>query len=233
MAEVIPRVGRPRNPGIDDAVLRAALEVFVARGYHQSSLSAIARRAGVRTPAIYRRWRTKAALALDVYSREHGADALPDTGSIRDDLVELLRQRLRLATTPLFTRVLVPVVMEASTDPSIRGELRRMLADYREQYVQARIRRAIQAGQLRSDTDPAMLMNQLVGTVDMPLLFAQDLPEEAQAPAIVDRLMQGLAGPAEQPSRPRARSGRVSRSSAGANVLQLGLKRQRVRKQSL
>jgi AcrR family transcriptional regulator len=232
MAELQVRAGRPRNHAIDEAVLKAGLEAFIERGYHRTSLTEIARRAGVRTPAIYRRWRTKAELALDVYSLEHGPDALPDTGSIRDDLTELLKQRLRLAVTPLFARVLVPVVMEASTDASIRAKLRRMLLDYREQYIEARIRKAIHAGQLRSDTDPAVLMNQLVGTVDLPLLFAQDLPKEAAASTIVDRLLLGFAGPVQQRSRPGARSGREGRTSNGAGILRLKLERKRVRKQT-
>src|SRR5690242_1254084 len=126
------RIGRPRDSRIDEAVRTAALETFIARGYQRTSLSEIGRRAGVRTPAIYRRWRSKAALALDIFAREVGPDALMDTGSIRDDLVELFKQRLRVAATPLFTRVLVPVVMEAATDGGVRTMLRRTLMDFRE-----------------------------------------------------------------------------------------------------
>jgi AcrR family transcriptional regulator len=199
-----PNIGRPRDPGIDEAVLKAALGVFIARGYHKASLSEVARQAGVRTPAIYRRWRTKAALALDVYAREHGPDALPDTGSIRDDLVELLKQRLRLARTPLFSRVLVPIVLESSADPAVHERLRRTVLDYRRQYIEARIRKAIAAGQLRSDSDPTILMNLLMGTVDLPLVFAQDLPDESEAPAIVGKLLEGFARRDDEPKGERS-----------------------------
>jgi AcrR family transcriptional regulator len=198
VAETSPKAGRPRDRGIDEAVLSSALELFIERGYHRTSLSEVARRAGVRTPAIYRRWRTKAALGLEVYSREHGTDVLPDTGSIRDDLLELYKQRLKLSSTPLFTRVLVPILMEASTDGTVRAMLRRTLLDYRERYIEARIRKAVRSGQLRSDTNPTALMNQLMGTLEMPLVYAQDLPDESDASAIVDTLLEGFAGRAEQ-----------------------------------
>jgi AcrR family transcriptional regulator len=187
------RPGRPRNPLIDDAVFKAGFEAFVERGYYQTSLSEIARRAGFRTPAIYRRWPSKAALALDIVARESAADALPDTGSIRDDLVELLKQRLRIWSTPLFSRVLVPVIMEASTDSATLELLRRTLVEYRQEHIEARIRRAVVAGQLRRDTDPNRLMNQLMGAVSEPLLFLLDLPDESEAPAIVDQLLDGFA----------------------------------------
>jgi AcrR family transcriptional regulator len=191
-AESQARIGRPRDLRIDDAVRKAALEAFIERGYQHTSLSEIARRAGVRTPAIYRRWRSKAELALDIFARQVGPDALADSGSIRDDLVELFRQRLRVAATPLFNRVLVPVVMEAATDGEARTMLRQTLMEFRQQHIEARIRKAILARQLRGDTDPTLLMNHLMGPVDIPLLFAQDLPDESEAPAIVDRLLEGF-----------------------------------------
>src|SRR4051794_41805682 len=53
-------VGRPRDPRVDEAVRRAALELLVEDGYQATSIQAIARRAGVSAPSIYRRWASKA-----------------------------------------------------------------------------------------------------------------------------------------------------------------------------
>src|SRR2546423_7860858 len=55
-------VGRPRDPRVDEAVRRAALELLVEDGYQATSIQAIARRAGVSAPSIYRRWSSKAEL---------------------------------------------------------------------------------------------------------------------------------------------------------------------------
>ena len=184
--------GRPRDQRLDDALIRAASEVFLESGFQRASLSAVARRAGVFTPALYRRWPTKAAMALDVIDRESSPDAMPDTGSIRDDLAEFLRRRLRAWSSPLFSHVLAPVVMEATIDPEVREELHRRFLENRQPYVEARIRKAIFAGELRSDTDPTDLLNQLMGSIAMPLLFAQKLPDESEAPRIVDHLLSGF-----------------------------------------
>jgi AcrR family transcriptional regulator len=46
--------GRPRDIRIDEALLRCAGEVMLERGYMATSISEIARRAGVGIPAIYR-----------------------------------------------------------------------------------------------------------------------------------------------------------------------------------
>jgi AcrR family transcriptional regulator len=55
-------LGRPRNPRIDDAVLRSTIELLSKSGYADLSVDAIAKRAGTSKPAIYRRWRSKARL---------------------------------------------------------------------------------------------------------------------------------------------------------------------------
>jgi AcrR family transcriptional regulator len=61
--------GRPRSAELNEAILQSALEVMLERGYHGTTLSEIARRARVGTPAIYRRWPTKAAMALELFIR--------------------------------------------------------------------------------------------------------------------------------------------------------------------
>ncbi len=57
-----PRVGRPRDPRVDDAIRKATLELLVEDGYQATTIQAIARRAGVSAPSVYRRWSSKAEL---------------------------------------------------------------------------------------------------------------------------------------------------------------------------
>src|SRR5215470_1488934 len=56
------RMGRPRNPGVDRAVLRAALELFFEHGVAGASIEKIAKRAGVAKTSVYRRWSSREAL---------------------------------------------------------------------------------------------------------------------------------------------------------------------------
>ena len=192
MSQRHPHAGRPRDRRLDDALIRAAYQVFLESGFQHASLSEVARRAGVFPPALYRRWPSKAALAIEIVDRESSPDAMPDTGSIRDDLEEFFKRRLRTWSTPLFNRVLAPVVMEATTDPEVREKLHRQFLENRQPTVEARIRKAVFAGELRSDTDPSELLNQLMGSIAMPLLFAQSLPNESDARRIVDNLLSGF-----------------------------------------
>ena len=59
------RRGRPRNPAIDDAALTAARELLAETGWDQTTMVAIAERAGVGKPALYRRWPSKTHLVFE------------------------------------------------------------------------------------------------------------------------------------------------------------------------
>jgi AcrR family transcriptional regulator len=195
MSEDARPPGRPRDPRLDDALLQAGLELIIERGYHAATLTEIARRAGVGTPAIYRRWPTKAHLAIEIVVRENKPEPIPDTGSIRDDLVEFMRLRLRTWATPMFRQLLLPLVLEGFAEGSLAETVRERFVGYR-QPLNARIRRAIAAGELRPGTDPGRLVDVLMGTVTMPLLFFQNMPAVNQAESIVDQVLSGFASPA-------------------------------------
>ena len=171
--------------------MRSALEVFLERGYSATSFAEVARRAGVGTPAIYRRWPNKAAMALDIFVRELGAAPIPDTGSMRADLVEFVRFRLRQWRTPIFHQIVLPLLMESLADPRVERELGGRMAEYRKPLID-RIRRACEAGQLRSKVEPTRLLDLLMGSVSMPLLFNQPLPLDSEAESIVDQVLEGL-----------------------------------------
>jgi AcrR family transcriptional regulator len=57
--------GRPRDPAIDDAALQAARELLVEVGWDRLSMVAIAERANVGRPALYRRWPSKTHLVFE------------------------------------------------------------------------------------------------------------------------------------------------------------------------
>jgi AcrR family transcriptional regulator len=54
--------GRPRDPEIDLAVIEATLHLLEQVGFADTTVQAVARRAGVGVPAVYRRWRNRIEL---------------------------------------------------------------------------------------------------------------------------------------------------------------------------
>src|SRR6267378_3139182 len=132
MAQPPLHAGRPRDPHLDDALVRAALEVFLERGYHAATLAQIARRAAVGTPALYRRWPTKADLGIDIVLRESRPEPIPDSGSIREDLIEFMRIRLESGRQPVYRSVMLPLIVEAISDATLSAKVRATFLGYRE-----------------------------------------------------------------------------------------------------
>ncbi len=189
--------GRPRDPRVDDALLRAGLEVFLSSGYHAATLTEIARRAKVSKPAIYRRWPNKSDMAIDTVEMRAQPEPIPDTGSIRRDLTTFLKFRIELWNTPFFRRLLLPLILESTSDQRLAQQVGARFRTYRTA-LDDRVRRAIASGELRRDTDPTLLIDLLMGAVTMPLLFSQEALEETEAGAIVDRMLDGFKRPAKR-----------------------------------
>jgi AcrR family transcriptional regulator len=94
--------GRRRGLALEEAILRAASDELVASGYAGLTMDAVARRAGTNKNAIYRRWQSRAALAVAAYRRLAAGDQpLPDTGTLRGDALALLRRAAGSWSSPV------------------------------------------------------------------------------------------------------------------------------------
>jgi AcrR family transcriptional regulator len=90
-----PRLGRKRDHTRDPEILDAALDVLSETGYDGMTIDMVAARAKAGKATLYRRWPSKAELVLDAVvcmkSRDIDLAALPDTGTLRGDLVAMIR----------------------------------------------------------------------------------------------------------------------------------------------
>jgi AcrR family transcriptional regulator len=93
---------RRRGAALEQAVLQAAADELIVAGYAGLTMDAVARRAGTNKNAIYRRWPSRATLAVAAYRQMVRAEAsLPDTGSLRNDTLALLRRANRAWSSPV------------------------------------------------------------------------------------------------------------------------------------
>src|SRR5262245_44719017 len=85
-------VGRPRDRRVDAAVLDATRRLLADVGYRALSIEAVARRARVHRPAIYRRWSSKAELVhAAVYPDGDVTLRITDTGDFARDVRRCVR----------------------------------------------------------------------------------------------------------------------------------------------
>lgn len=84
---------RRRGAELEDAILIAAYDVLLEHGYPGFTYEAVAERAGTSRPVLYRRWPERHELLLATIRKLYASQpiALPDTGNLRRDALELLR----------------------------------------------------------------------------------------------------------------------------------------------
>ncbi|GAA4490146.1 TetR/AcrR family transcriptional regulator [Rhodococcus olei] len=107
--------GRPRDPQVDRAVLAATVELLVEAGYQKTTIQAIARRAQVSAPAIYRRWATREMIIEDaIFGLQEGDDVPvpPATDDLRADLLAWTRKFLDRTAHPA-ARSAIPGLLSA------------------------------------------------------------------------------------------------------------------------
>jgi AcrR family transcriptional regulator len=94
---------RRRGAALENAILAAAVAELTESGYPALTMDRVAKRAGTNKNAIYRRWPDRLALGVAAYRQLATAIQPPDTGSLRADMLELLRRANRHWSSPLGT----------------------------------------------------------------------------------------------------------------------------------
>lgn len=111
--------GRPRDIQIDRAVLDATRALLAEVGYQDVTIAAVARRAGVGTAPIYRRWPGKEALIEDAVFGSENLWLPAKTDDLHADLTAWTRLFLERIAEPA-TRAAVPGLMSAYHDDPAR-----------------------------------------------------------------------------------------------------------------
>jgi AcrR family transcriptional regulator len=191
------RRGRPRSEKAKAAILEAATELLLARGLSGVSMDAVAERAGVSKATIYRWWPTKEALALDALYTEWAAAApLPrNTGSLRGDLLSLLRPWVRLTTSRPYSRVIAALITHAQTDPEFGLIYLSRFVEPRREQGRAIFRRAIERGDLPPDTKIEVAVDMIYGPLYHRLLHGHAPLSDRFVRDVVDTVIGGLTGP--------------------------------------
>jgi AcrR family transcriptional regulator len=186
------RGARPggRSERVRAAVLRAACESLAERGYEATTLPEVARRAGVHPTTVYRRWESKQGLLTDamlVYAAENMPT--PDTGSLRGDLEQLLRQVIDVLAQQPVRALLSAVVADTTAGSSTIAAQRGRYWQERFSHAAVIVERALERGELARNVDADALVENLVAAAYMrALITGRDLDEPFVARQVANTL---------------------------------------------
>jgi AcrR family transcriptional regulator len=186
-------LGRPRNPRIDDSVLRATVELLGASGYAALSVDAIAKRAATSKPAIYRRWPSKAHLVHEAVFPVSEATELPDTGSLNGDVREMVRRTTGVLTTPAARAALPGLLAEMATDPTLHAKLLGRFGDVTSRGMTDRLDAAMRRGDVRADVTAADLVEAIAGMALMAIITRDDDLDDAWVERTATLITKGIS----------------------------------------
>lgn len=184
------RAGRPRDPGVEGAILDAVQELLVESGYAGTTIGAVADRARCGRSAIYRRWENKAELVVAAVRALQVTASVPDTGTLRGDL---LAAAMHFAQADERTAgVLASILSEIGRDDELRDVAYRVVGGPPVAALSAVIERWIERGEVRADAPVALI----AGLVPTAAFGSISLRRRALEPDAVVQLVDEVVLPA-------------------------------------
>ena len=183
---------RPRVEGERELeIFEATLQVLDEVGYDLLTMDAVATRAKASKATLYRRWKGKPELVVAAIMAHKGDPPLPDTGTLRGDLMAAYCGIGGLSD-PFAKSILTAVVTAMGRDPEFAEVYRRDFIAPKVATSMSIYERARDRGEVHPDADVTILAPSLAGIV----LHRAFLLGEAVTPELVGRVLDEVILPA-------------------------------------
>lgn len=186
---------RRRGEALEHALLDAAWAELQTAGYAGLTMEAVADRAGTSRAVLYRRWRNRPELVLAVIRRHRPllSGEIPDTGSLRDDVLALLR-RMSARLAEIGPETVYGLLGDYLSDADMFARSRDQLLTISTEVMETILKRAAGRGEARAGVEnriatlpTALFRNEL--------FLARTPPSEGTLVEIVDDVFLPLVRP--------------------------------------
>ena len=182
-------VSRPRVEGDrEQQILDATLDVLADVGYDRLTMDAVATRAKASKATLYRRWNGKVSLVIDALLSVKSTPALPDTGTLRGDLIASFCGMGGL-TDEKSVATFASVITAISRDQDFAAAFRREVIGPKAQLSRTVFERARDRGELAPGVDIDLLAPALAGIVLHRVYLMGELPDEALITRVIDQII--------------------------------------------
>jgi AcrR family transcriptional regulator len=187
------RRGRPRDEAVDAAVLAAAVEELIERGFAALSIERVAARAGVAKTTVYRRWPSAPELAVEAMRTFEQDVRHPPEGGVRDQLVWLVEVMRRKWNDPRYGAIMRRVTADGVANPDAYRQARDKLVGPHLAVLTAVLRRGVDEGLIRGDADLEWVRQMITAPIMAATLTFKDRVSRAQVEFTVDTVLRGVA----------------------------------------
>jgi AcrR family transcriptional regulator len=194
--------GRPRSEEARVAILRSALNLLGKNGFADFTIEEVAAHANVGKATVYRWWPNKAALIADAFASSATRKLhFPDTGSVRTDMSQQMRQLIKIFRSPR-GRIVSAILAGGQSDEELISAFRERFLWPRRREAYATLQCGIRRGELRRNIDKDLLLDSLYGPIYMRFLIRHD----NLTPKFVDGLCELVLGGARRHGKSRHHS---------------------------
>jgi hypothetical protein len=180
---------RPRVEGLREAeILEATLQVLQDLGYDRLTMDAVALRARASKATLYRRWNSKLRLVIDALLTTKPEPVVPDTGSLRGDLIEMFCG-LGGITDDQAVGMVASVITAVGRDPDFAHAFRTEIIGPKMAASQQVWERAKARGELRPDADLSLLGPALAGIVLHRVYLMGEKPTTQLVTRVIDQII--------------------------------------------
>src|SRR6478752_3108147 len=188
-----PRRRTSGGPVLQDdvtaAIEQAFFEELSAAGYGRLSIDAVAKRAGVGKAAIYRRWKSKSDLTVDLVAKVAvAAIDVPDTGTLRADVRGYLDNGRAALTHPLARTIIPDLLAEATRNGELATMLGETVREPRRIKAIQLLERARDRGEIPKNADVEVVLDMIAG----PLYWRQSVMQLPAGDDYLDRLADSI-----------------------------------------
>lgn len=181
--------GRPRRAATDAAIIRAAVELMTEGGVDATTLTAVAKRAGVARATVYLRWPTRSALIGAAARAAVGGQVFPITDDVEQNIragATFIQRVFELPSTSAMLPEIVRGVLANPPELSFDA-----VAPRRRDFARIYRDGAESAG-LDPTIDPHLPFDTLLGTAIAHLLANGRPMSAAEADQLAETVIRGL-----------------------------------------
>ena len=172
-------------------MLDAATELLLEAGVRGFNIDEVARRSGVAKTTIYRHFGTKNELLIAAIDRLMPIPPTPDTGSLRDDILELLEGVRPIFADEAVRAVSFEVFAEARREPELRAAYMAML-QRRTGPTMAIYTHGRERGEISPDIDYGAALEIIEGPFIVRSILRPDTLYEMDLDILTDRMLIAL-----------------------------------------
>jgi len=187
------RIGRPRREAAVShaAIMDAVYELLKEKPASELTMEAIAKRAKVGKPTLYKWWPSKAALIMAMfYERLVGRLEAPQASTV-EEAIRVKMRRLIKEFNGLFGKVMAELIAEGQSDPSILKELYERHIRLRRESIVADIERGKASGEFAADVDPGLLIDAIFGPIYYRMLLRLGPLTEQYGNGLISQAVRG------------------------------------------